>query len=111
MSFGSIMSQLRKESGLSRDELAKMIGTSGAIIGRYERDDMKPSIEIAVKIANALNISLDYLVGNSNLIFKDKKVLQRIEDIIDMPEQDRNQVFSVIDALIRDFKAKQAYKS
>ena len=110
MSFGSIMSQLRKESGLSRDELAKMIGTSGAIIGRYERDDMKPSIEIAVKIANALNISLDYLVGNSNLIFKDKKVLQRIEDIIEMPEQDRNQVFSVIDALIRDFKAKQAYK-
>ena len=110
MSFGSIMSQLRKESGLSRDELAKMIGTSGAIIGRYERDDMKPSIEIAVKIANALNISFDYLVGNSNLIFKDKKVLQRIEDIIEMPEQDRNQVFSVIDALIRDFKAKQAYK-
>ena len=83
---------------------------AGAIIGRYERDDMKPSIEIAVKIANALNISPDYLVGNSNLIFKDKKVLQRIEDIIEMPEQDRNQVFSVIDALIRDYKAKQAYK-
>lgn len=111
MSFGSIMSQLRKENGLSRDELAKMIGTSGAIIGRYERDDMKPSIEIAVKIANALNISLDYLVGNSNLIFKDKKVIQRIEDILEMPEQDRNQVFSLIDALIRDYKAKQAYKS
>jgi len=110
MSFGSIMSQLRKENGLSRDELAKMIGTSGAIIGRYERDDMKPSIEIAVKIANALNISLDYLVGNSNLIFKDKKVIQRIENIIEMPEQDRNQVFSVIDALIRDYKTKQAYK-
>jgi len=64
---------------------------------------MKPSIEIAVKTADALDISLDYLVSNSSLITKDKKILQRIEDIINMPEQECNQIFSVIDALIRDY--------
>ncbi|WP_408733613.1 helix-turn-helix domain-containing protein [Neptunitalea lumnitzerae] len=33
---------------------------------RYERLEVKPSIEIARKIADALDVSLDYLVGNTD---------------------------------------------
>ncbi|MEL6661143.1 MAG: helix-turn-helix transcriptional regulator, partial [Bacteroidota bacterium] len=40
--FGNRMTQARKEKGLSRDELGKSIGTSGPVIGRYERGDMTP---------------------------------------------------------------------
>lgn len=58
---------------MSRDELGAKIGTSGAIVGLYERNDMKPSIEIAAKIAEALDVSLDHLVGISYELFKDKK--------------------------------------
>jgi transcriptional regulator with XRE-family HTH domain len=36
----------------------------GAIIGRDERDEVKPSVEVAAAIAEALEVSLDYLVGN-----------------------------------------------
>jgi len=35
--------------------------------------------------------------------------LRRIQDIIKLPEEEKSQVFKVVDALIRDFKAKQAY--
>ena len=59
--------QALKEKELSREDLAKMIGTSGPIVGRYERGDMMPSVEIATKIANALEVSLDYLVGKSSM--------------------------------------------
>lgn len=68
--------QLRKEKNLSREGLAKMICTSGPIIGRYERGDMMPSIEIATKIADALEVSLDFLVGKSSLIVKDDSMLE-----------------------------------
>lgn len=34
------------------------VGTSGAMIGKYERDEMTPSVEMAKKIADALNVSL-----------------------------------------------------
>lgn len=34
------------------------------VIGRYERDEVKPSIEVGSKIAEALEISLDYLAVN-----------------------------------------------
>lgn len=40
----------------------------GAVIGRYERDEVKPSIEVAAKIAQVLGVSLDYLVDNTDLL-------------------------------------------
>ncbi|TPN87384.1 helix-turn-helix domain-containing protein [Aquimarina algicola] len=81
----------------------------GAVIGRYERQEITPSVEIANKIAKALEVSLDYLVGNASTVVKDKKILERIEAIADMPADNQNQIFNVIDALIRDYNAKKAY--
>ncbi len=52
----------------SRDDLAKAVGTSPAIIGRYERNEITPSVEVAAKIADALDVSLDYLVGASSFV-------------------------------------------
>jgi len=111
MKTGVTITRLRKENNLSREELGKMTGTSGAVIGRYERDEITPSVEIANKIALALDVSLDYLVGNNSVIVKDKRILQRIETIATMPNEGQLQLFNVIDALIRDFNAKKAYAS
>jgi len=109
MNIGATITQLRKQNSLSREELGTKVGTSGAVIGRYEREEITPSVEIANKIAKALDVSLDYLVGNASTVVKDKKILERIEAIADMPADNQNQIFNVIDALIRDHKAKKAY--
>lgn len=53
-------------------------------------------------------VSIDYLVGKTDLEL-DTDTLRRIQDIIKLPEEEKSQVFKVVDALIRDFKAKQAY--
>jgi transcriptional regulator with XRE-family HTH domain len=55
---------------MSQDELAKKLDVHGAVIGRYERVEVKPSFEMAAAIAEALEVSLDYLVGNSDLHWK-----------------------------------------
>lgn len=104
MKFADKMAQARKEKGLSRTELGKRLGTSGAVVGRYERAEMTPSIEVAAKIARELDVSLDYLAGNSSLAIKDTKMVSRLEGIAAMSETARAQVLQVIDALI--FKAK-----
>ena len=54
MTLGQNITALRKKSKLSQNDLGKAVGTSGDIIGRYERDEVKPSIEVAIKIADAL---------------------------------------------------------
>ncbi len=56
MDFSTRLAQRRKEKGLSRDQLGKLVGTSGPIIGRYERAEMKPSIELAAKVAEVLEV-------------------------------------------------------
>jgi len=99
MDFGERTARLRKEKGLSREELGKLIGTSGPIVGRYERGAMKPSIEIATKIAKALNVSLNYLVGNTDLLL-DSSVLKRIQDIQKLKEEDKSHVFAMLDAFL-----------
>jgi len=78
------------------------------VIGRYERNEIKPSVEIANKIALALDISLDYLVGNNSVIVKDKKILKRMEAIAMMREEQQTALFNVIDALIRDYNSRES---
>lgn len=107
--FGNRVAQLRKERDLSRDELGEKVGTSGAIVGRYERGDMKPSIKIAAKIAEALDVSLDFLMGLSSELVKDKKMVIRLEDIKKLPDTERNKIFDYIDLVIRDVKIKKAH--
>jgi transcriptional regulator with XRE-family HTH domain len=90
--------------------LGKLIGTSGVVIGRYERGDIKPSIEVVQKIADALEVSIDYLVGKTSILL-DKQTIDRIENIAQLPEEKRSYVFELIDMCLRDFKAKRAYAS
>lgn len=106
MTFGERIILTRKQLKWSQDELAKKIGTSAPIIGRYEREEIKPSIEVAVKLADALNVSLDYLLGKSDNMILDKKNIQRLEDIEKLPEFDKNNIFYTIDNLIKAAKLK-----
>lgn len=108
--LGQRIIQLRKEKQLSREALARIINTSGAIIGRYERNERVPSVEIARNIAQALGVSLDYLVGNTDLQL-DTKLIQKIEDIQNLPEEDRSHLFYLMDNVLQNVKAKLAFAS
>ncbi|MBO9594937.1 MAG: helix-turn-helix transcriptional regulator [Niabella sp.] len=100
------MSLCRKEKKLSQADLGKLSGINGDIIGKYERDEMKPSIDTAKKLADALAVSLDYLVGDGDLKILDKKTLQRLEDIEKLSEADKQNIFYTLDNLIKAAKLK-----
>ena len=64
----------------------------------------------AKRIADTLGVSLDYLVSeDAKDDALDKDAVKRIKDIQKLPEQEKEKVFSVIDALVRDFKTRKAY--
>jgi transcriptional regulator with XRE-family HTH domain len=106
MTFGQKVSYCRKEQKKSQAELGKLSGINGDIIGKYERDEMRPSIDTAKKLADALEVSLDYLVGDRELRVLDKQTLQRLEDIQNLPEQDRESLLLTIDNFIKATKLK-----
>ncbi len=108
MTFGERITYQRKQKKWSQDDLAKKIGTSAPIIGRYERDEIKPSIEVASKIAEELDVTIDYLI-NGTAILLDKHNIERLQDIQKLNDDDKQHVLTTLDALLRDAKARKAY--
>ena len=64
--FGSILKSLRSNKGLSQDAFAKEIGVHVTNLSKYERNISIPSLEVAKRMAEVLEISLDRLVHGEN---------------------------------------------
>lgn len=111
MNIGDKITALRKQKNLSQTDLGKAAGVSREIIGRYERGEVLPSIEVAAKIADVLEVSLDYLAGNSNKAAVDKKTMKLIHDIEDLEPSIKDKLIFLANAVIRDAKTGKAYAS
>ncbi len=109
MNTHKIIADLRKAKGWSQADLAKKTDISQVMVGKYERGDAMPSIEVAKKIADALEVSLDYLVGEGVNSQFDKLTLKRIEEIQQLDEDKKKTLFDVIDTFIRESKGRKAF--
>lgn len=105
-SFGKRVAECRKAKNLSQKELAEIFNTSHTTIGKYERDEMIPSIEAAKKLAVILDTSVGYLLGENEQadLFKDKKMLQRLQDIANLPDKEKECLLTTVDHFIRASK-------
>jgi len=65
MEFSERLKDLRKQAGLTQVDVAERLGVSQPAYASWERGIKKPTQENLVKIAQVLNVSVDYLVGNS----------------------------------------------
>jgi transcriptional regulator with XRE-family HTH domain len=110
MDFGKRIIELRKTKGISQTELASQLGIHKNVLGRYEREEAKPSIEVAKNIADLLEVSLDYLTGKIDTEV-DKEIVDKVLTIQNLPEDERNRILFTIDALVRDAKSRFAYAS
>ncbi|MBS9464393.1 helix-turn-helix transcriptional regulator [Flagellimonas sp. 389] len=108
LSFGKRIASLRKELKMSQTDLANQLNTSVSVISRYERDEMTPSVDTAKKLAQLLNTSVGYLLGeNDNAgLFKSPEMLKRFQDISEFDEEDRRYILYTLDALIKNVKLK-----
>ncbi len=104
MAFSDRLAFARKQKKIKQADLGKMIGTSGDIIGKYERGENIPSIDVASKIANALDVTLDYLVKDGEYERIDNATLKRLKDIQQLSEENKNHVFALLDAFIKQTK-------
>jgi transcriptional regulator with XRE-family HTH domain len=112
MKFGEKITKLKKLKSLSQVALAEATGISRDAISKYERGDSVPSVDYAKRIADALGVSLDYLVNDSDQEeVLDNDAVKRIREIQGLPFKEKDKIYSVIDALIRDYKTKKAYAS
>ena len=65
--FSKRLQSKRIEKGLSQNALAKKIGLSRSLYNKYERAGIQPSYETLILLANELNTTVDYLIGNTDV--------------------------------------------
>lgn len=68
MDFSSRLSSLRKEKKLLQADVANKIGVARATYGAYEQGNRQPDFETLVIIADFFDVTLDYLLGRSNIL-------------------------------------------
>lgn len=105
-SFGKRLTECRKAKSLSQKELAEAFVTSHTTIGKYERDEMIPSIDAAKKLAKILDTSVGYLLGENQEanLFKDPSMLKRFQDIAVLPEKEKECIITTVDHFIKAAK-------
>lgn len=64
--IGERLSDLRKEAGLTQNELAAILNINKHSISSYEREKSEPPDAIKIAIARYFNVSTDYLLGISD---------------------------------------------
>ena len=62
-SLNENIKKLRINFGLNQVEFAKEIGVSKQCVSNWENDNVLPSIEMLIKIADYFKVSTDFLLG------------------------------------------------
>ncbi len=68
MKFNERLKKFREEKGLTQVQLSELTGISARMIQKYEAGIARPRLDAADKIAKALNITTDELLGNADML-------------------------------------------
>ena len=63
--FRNIFQKLRKEKGITQDEMSKDLGVSKSTVAMWETGKRMPSPELYEQIADYFNVDIDYLYGRT----------------------------------------------
>ena len=106
------LKQLRKSNNLTQTELGKILGVGKTTISMYETNNSTPNDEIKLKIAEYFNVSLDYLLGKTDIrnYTEDNNAtiaLHSDTDYDDLPEEARKEINNFIEFVKQKYKDKK----
>ncbi|QDQ01164.1 helix-turn-helix transcriptional regulator [Lysinibacillus fusiformis] len=66
MALGERLKEARNKKGLTQIEVAKKLGVTNGALSGYERNYRDPDTKMLKEMAELYEVSIDYLVGNTN---------------------------------------------
>lgn len=107
MSIAARLIQLRRDKGLTQQQMASQIGVHVNQIRRYESGSTQPSLEALKKIALAMSISIDSLVFEEHERGPDDDLKLQFEAVSQMSEDDKKAIKALLDGMIVKHQTKQ----
>nr|WP_320120054.1 helix-turn-helix transcriptional regulator [uncultured Marinifilum sp.] len=110
--FGANLKKFRTEKGFSQEAFAAKIGVHVTNLSKYERNKSVPSLEIAEKMATALDMSLDEMVyGQQNekarIRIADNELLNLFNKTQQLPDDQKKTVVDLLSAFLLKASLKQ----
>ena len=73
MKYGKILKSLRKDKGVTQQEIACELNVDRSTYAKYETAKSQPNFDTLVKIADYFDVSTDYLLCRNHQYIKNKK--------------------------------------
>ena len=96
-SLNENIKRMRIARGMNQVEFAKLIGVTKQCVSNWENDNVIPSIEMLVKIADTFNVKTDLLLGREN---------DEFIDVSGLTEAQRGHIALII----KDFEALNTHR-
>lgn len=103
--LGKRLTRLRKERGLTQIDLAKKIGITQVLVSDYERERLRPHYEMIIRLAMALKVTTDELLGvkpsKAGVDRPNLKLIQRLKKIEALPAAQQKALLKTIDTFLK----------
>ena len=99
--FDKNLKYFREKNGYTAKELSQLIGIPNNTYTAYETKNREPSFAVLIKIANALNVTIDELLGNNIRQQKEQKMIEQLSVMKGLMEdniQNIKELLSIIEA-------------
>jgi transcriptional regulator with XRE-family HTH domain len=115
MSFGKNLARFRKEKGLTQEDLVKRSGVAISQIRRYEADKSTPTLNVVVRLARSLGVSIDELAfdkgaGIAATRLMDRELLEQFELLSALDEDERQAVKRILEGVIVKHQVEKMMK-
>jgi len=105
MSFGTNLVRIRKDKGLTQEDLVKKSGVAISQIRRYEANKTSPTLDVVIRLVRALGVSIDELAfdklrGVAVGKILDRELLEQFEMISGLEEEEKSAVKKILEGVI-----------
>ena len=103
--FSIKLKELREERKLTQNQLSEILQTSKQSIWNYETSHREPNIDMIIDIAKFFNVSVDYLLGNSEYKNSTQKSLNELlSEKLEIPSESSNELTYLFDQYLEIVK-------
>ena len=92
--FSERLTEMRKQKGYTQKHLAELLGISPTRLNYWEKGKREPDVVNILEIAKTLEVSIDYLIGNS-----DNPQQQIIDILLQVEDKIKKQLVADYDRL------------
>ena len=107
MSLPTRLIALRKDMGLTQQQMADTIGIHVNSLKKYEAGQAQPSLDALKKIALELHVSTDFLLFDEHERVPSDDLALQLEAVSQMPDDEQMVIREVLESLIIKYQSRR----